>query len=106
MKEVTDFAESLHRQSIRVIVPDLPLLGIKKGEYDLQRFIYQFFFKCFWNDGFGYDDSNSANFDWYYPKYAWRQSEKEIRSWCKELGLKVNYIKETDSGYACLVMRS
>jgi SAM-dependent methyltransferase len=106
MKEITDFARSLHKQSIKVRVPELHLLGIKKGEYDLQRFIYQFFFKCFWNDGFGYEDSNSTNFDWYYPKYAWRQTEAEIRSWCKEFKLKVNYIKENESGYSCLVTRT
>jgi arsenite methyltransferase len=106
MNEITDFAKSLHGQSIKISVPDLRLLGIKKGDYDLQRFIYRFFFKCFWNDGFGYEDSNSANFDWYYPKYAWRHTEKEIRDWCKELRLKVIYIKENESGYGCLVKRT
>jgi hypothetical protein len=106
MKEITEFAKSLHRQSIKVRIPELQLLGIKKGDYDLQRFIYQYFFKCFWNDGFGYEDSNSANFDWYYPKYAWRQTEEEIRDWCKEFRLKVNYIRENESGYGCLVTRT
>jgi arsenite methyltransferase len=105
MKEVTKFAKSIHDQSIMITVPELHLLGIKKGDYDLQRFIYQFFFKCFWNDGFGFEDSNSANFDWYYPKFAWRQTEDEIRGWCKELRLRVNYIRENESGYGCLVTR-
>jgi SAM-dependent methyltransferase len=105
MKAITDFAKHLHRQAITIKVPDLDLLGIKKGKYDLQRFIYQYIFKCFWNDGFGYDDSNSTNFDWYYPKYAWRQTEEEIRDWCKEFKLRVNYIKENESGYACLVKK-
>jgi len=35
-----------------------------------------------------------VNFDWYYPKYAWRQTEEEIKHWCEELNLKIQYIKE------------
>lgn len=104
MESITNFAKSLHDQEIKVLIPkDLEIFGIKKGEYDLQRFIYQYFFKCFWHEELGFDDSVMVNFDWYYPKFSWRQSEKEIRNWCKEFGLKIDYLKETDSGYNCLV---
>lgn len=107
MEPITNFAKSLHEQSIKIQVPDdVEILGIKKGEYDLQRFIYQFFFKCFWNESWGFEYSNLTNYDWYHPKFAWRHSEKEIRDWCKEFNLEVKYIKETESGYACLVKKS
>ena len=106
MRPITNFAKSLHEQSIKIQVPhDVEILGIKKGEYDLQRFIYQFFFKCFWNDSWGFEYSNLTNYDWYHPKFAWRHTEREIQDWCKELNLETRYIKESESGYTCLVKK-
>ncbi|MEX0656984.1 MAG: class I SAM-dependent methyltransferase [Nitrosopumilaceae archaeon] len=106
LESLTTFAQEISRQKITVkISKDLDLLGIKKGEYNLQRFLYQFFFKCFWNEQWGFEDSNMVNFDWYYPKYSWRQTEEEIKNWCKEFKLKIQYIVEKDSGYTCLVQK-
>ena len=107
LEQITEFAKSLHQQKISVnISNDIDILGIKKGEYDLQRFFYQYFFKCFWNDEWGFEDSNMVNFDWYSPKYAWRQTETEIRKWCEEFDLQIKYIKETESGYSCQVIKN
>lgn len=106
MEQITNFAKSLHEQSIQINVPnDIEILGIKKGEYDLQRFIYQYFFKCFWNESWGYEYSNLVNFDWYHPKFAWRHTENEIKSWCNEFHLNIQYLKEGESGYSCLAMK-
>ena len=46
-----------------------------------------------------------VNYDWYVPKYAWRQTEQEIREWCKEFQLEIEFLKEKESGYACLVKK-
>ncbi len=106
LEPLTRLARELSEQRIVLqISEDLDLLGIKRGKYDLQRFLYQFVFKCFWNKKWGFEDSNMVNFDWYYPKYAWRQSEAEIREWCRDLGLGIQYIIEGDSGYTCLVKK-
>ena len=106
MIEITNFGKALHEQSIKIKIPnDVKALGIKKGEYDLQRFIYDYFFKCYWNDIRGFDDSNLVNIDWYHPKFSWRQTEEEIRDWCKEFNLSIEYIKESESGYSCLVIK-
>jgi len=106
MKSFTDFGKSLSDQKIEIdISSNIDLLGIKKGKYDLQRFIYDFFFKCFWNNSWGYDYSNLVNVDWYHPKYCWRHTENEIESWCDEFNLEKNYIKETQSGFACSVTK-
>ena len=46
MKPLTKLAESLSKQDIKITIPeDVPLLGFEKGEYDLQRFVYQNIFK-------------------------------------------------------------
>ena len=106
MKEITTFSKALHDQNIHITIPeDLNVLGIKKGEYDLQRFIYQYFFKCYWNDVHEFEVSNLINIDWYHPKFAWRHTENEIRNWCQEFNLQIEYLKESESGYSCLIKK-
>lgn len=107
IKPLTEFGKAIHEQNIEIDIPtDVEILGIKKGKYDLQQFIYDNIFKCFWNESWGYDHSNLVNVDWYHPKYCWRHTEDEIRSWCNELNLKINYIKELQSGFACFVIKN
>jgi len=105
-KSITKLAESLHNQQIKITIPeDVPLLGLKKGEYDLQRFIYQNIFKLFWKKSMGFYESNMENFDWYYPKYSWRHTEQEIKDWCTEFNLTPKLIKENYSGFTCHAFR-
>jgi len=107
MESITKFGKDISKQKISIkISEDLPLLGIKKGKYNLQRFIYNHFFKCFWNDEWGFDYSNVVNFDWYHPKFAWRHSKNEIKDWCKELKLNVKFVKESDAGFTFLVKKN
>jgi ubiquinone/menaquinone biosynthesis C-methylase UbiE len=106
MESITNFGKDISKQNITVkISEDLPILGIKKGNYDLQRFIYSNFFKCFWNDDWGFDYSNMVNFDWYNPTFAWRHSKNEIKGWCKDFKLKIKFLKESESGYTCLTVK-
>jgi len=107
MKSITKLAESLHNQKIKINIPeDIPILGFSKGEYDLQRFIYQNIFKLFWKESMGFYESNMENFDWYYPKYSWRHTEQEIREWCQEFNLTPKLIKENYSGFTCHAYRN
>jgi arsenite methyltransferase len=106
IKPITKLAEALSNQGIKITVPeDVHLLGFKKGEYDLQRFIYQNIFKLFWKESMGFHECNMENFDWYYPKYSWRHDEKEIEDWCMEFNLKPLRIQENYSGYTCHAIR-
>lgn len=79
-------------------VPDIPILQIKQGKYDLQRFVYYNFIKCFWNDDFTYDENVMTNFDWYHPKYAHRHSPEEVKEWFENLGLKMIVFDVGESG--------
>ena len=106
MKPLTKLAESLSKQDIKITIPeDMPLLGFEKGEYNLQRFIYQNIFKLFWKDSMGFDESNMENYDWYYPEYSWRHSKDEINQWFDEFNLRPKLIKENYSGFTCHAYR-
>jgi len=107
IKPLTDFGKILSEKNSDIIIStDIEFLGIKKGTYNLQRFFYDYFFKCFWNDKWGYDHSNLVNIDWYHPKYCWRHTKEEILSWCNEMNLSIKYLKELESGYACFIKKN
>ena len=106
VKECLEFSKSmslLGKNLIKInkkisIPKDIPLLGIKKGTYDVQRFIYWHFLKCFWDPSDNLERSVGVNFDWYYPKFAFRHSPHEVKSWFKLKNLKVTHFQEIESG--------
>lgn len=85
---------------------DISLLGIKKGIYDVQRFVYWNFIKCFWSDDGNFERSVGVNFDWYYPRYAFRHTPEEVRKWYKESRLKVIHFNEIESGISVSGIKS
>jgi len=88
-RQLTQLGKVLSELNITVNIPDIPLLGIKGGDQDLQRFIYWNFIKCFWNDELGYDTSVITNFDWYSPSNAKRYSEEEFKTLVRNNKMKV-----------------
>ncbi len=77
--QLTELGRRLTELNISLDVPDIPALGIKGGIYDIQRFVYWNFIKCFWNAELGRETSLSTNYDWYSPSNARRFSEGEVR---------------------------
>lgn len=75
-----------------IIEEDIPILGIKKGTYNLQKFIYDHFIKCFFNNALGLESSILTNLDWYHPKYASHHSLDEIESWFDECNIRLNKV--------------
>ena len=82
LRSLTRLGEALAGLRAEVEVPDVPLLGIKAGRYDVQRLVYYHFAKLFWNDLHSFEENVHVNFDWYHPRYAHRQSPDEVRDWC------------------------
>ncbi|HOO46682.1 MAG TPA: methyltransferase domain-containing protein [Deltaproteobacteria bacterium] len=77
---------------------DIPIIGIEKGTYTIQEFIYRYFMKCFWNKTFTFDENNLVNFDWYHPRYAFRHTPEQLTSWAGSLGLTQKWFRTTQSG--------
>jgi SAM-dependent methyltransferase len=96
---ITKFGKSLSDMKITIDVPaDIPILGIKAGKQDLQRFIYWNMFKCYWNDTMDWESNVITNFDWYHPLHAHRHTREQVEAWCKEEGLSIEHLDEQESG--------
>ena len=80
--------------------PDIPALGIKGGRYDVQRFLYWNFLKCYWNPELGRETSVVTNFDWYSPSNARRYSEAEVRALVDNHGLTVQHFHTEEACYS------
>jgi len=99
-ESLTKLGKTLSELKINIDVPDIPLLGIKGGNYDLQRFIYWNFIKCFWNDEFGYKNSVATNFDWYAPSNAKRYSEEEYKELITSNNLELTFFHSEEACYS------
>jgi arsenite methyltransferase len=105
MRSLTELGKALSDLQAQVEVPDVPVLGIKAGSYDVQRLIYWNFAKLFWNDSLSFEANVHVNFDWYRPQYSHRQTEAEVQAWCEEAGLSITRFHQQDSGFTVTAMR-
>jgi SAM-dependent methyltransferase len=90
-EEIAQFGRSLAEADVRVRVPRVEVLGIEAGEYDLQRFLYHFFMKCFWNPDLSFQENAVINYDWYHPQLCSRHTREEVREWFADEGLTVTH---------------
>ena len=63
--------------------------SLEAGEYELQRFVYHFFMKCFWSANLSHDENVAINYDWYHPQDATRHDLAEVLAWFDEAKLGV-----------------
>lgn len=100
-EQITELGKSLSEYKLAIDVPQVDVLEIQAGEYDLQRFIYHFFAKCFWNPELSYRDNVAINYDWYHPQLCTRHTLDEVREWFSSGGLRI--IHEFEDFYGITV---
>lgn len=106
LRPLTKLGQTLAELHAEVEVKeDIPYLGIKAGRYDVQRLIYWNFAKMFWNEQLGFEENHAVNCDWYGPRYAFRQTEEEVRRWCAECGLSIFYFNTEEAGFTVRAIR-
>jgi SAM-dependent methyltransferase len=98
--QLTELGKRLSELNVSFECPEIPLLDIKAGTYDIQRFIYWNFLKCFWKDDWGFELSKSTNFDWYAPSNAKRFSKDEFLSMINENQLETVYFHQEEACYS------
>ena len=100
LRPLTRLGQALAELETVVEVPeDVELLGIPKGEYDVQRLVYWHFAKLFWNPTMTFEENNHVNFDWYHPRYAHRHTEDEVRGWFADCGLEIARFDAQEAGF-------
>jgi SAM-dependent methyltransferase len=99
-KQLTDLGKMLSELNIKIDVPSIPLLEIKGGKIDLQRFIYWNFIKCFWSEEMGYSTSVITNYDWYSPSNAKRYSADEFMEMVNSNNLDEIYFHSEEACYS------
>ena len=98
-KDMALLGKNLSKIKKTITIPrDIPVLQIKAGTYDIQRFIYWNFLKCWWSGDVPFEQSIATNFDWYFPEYAYRHFPKEVRKWFKDSKLRIIHFNEIESG--------
>lgn len=99
-EQLTELGKRLSELKVSFDCPDIPLLGIKGGNYDIQRFIYWNFLKCFWKEEWGFDLNKSTNFDWYAPSNAKRFSNDEFIRMAEGAGMKPVFMHIEEACYS------
>lgn len=99
-EQVTELGKRLAALGVSIESPEIPALGIRAGRYDIQRFIYWNFLKCFWSESLGPETSVVVNFDWYSPSNARRFSEEEVRNLLDANGLQVIHFHKEEACYS------
>lgn len=105
-EQLTVLGKALSDLKVNFECPDLPVLGIKGGTYDIQRFIYWNFLKCFWRDDWSFDLNKATNYDWYAPSNAKRYSKEEFETMIHDNKLTINYFHEEEACYSGRFLKS
>jgi SAM-dependent methyltransferase len=90
-RQITELGRTLSDCKLKIEVPSIDILEIKGGEYDIQRFFYHFFMKCFWNPAISFEDNAVINYDWYHPQLCSRHTLDEVRKWFLDSALEIKH---------------
>lgn len=96
LKPLTKLGKAIGDLNINITIDeDIELLEIQRGEYNLQRLLYWFFIKMYYDSSFTLDEMNHINFDWFRPLNCYRFLPEEIGQWLKKSNLeKLRFIVE------------
>lgn len=97
-QNITRLGEQLSSLQETLSIEGLEPLGFSSGNYPVQKFFYDYFFKCFWNTQLGEHGSTAVNFDWFSPSLASKHSLSEIESWFRELDLEIVHSLQDEYG--------
>jgi len=98
-EQLTVLGENLTKLNVQFDCPDIPVLGIKAGRYDVQRFIYWNFIKCFYNSNFSEQINTATNYDWYSPSNAKRFTNQEFMKMSTDNNLKPTFLHTEEACY-------
>lgn len=106
LESLTKLGIALGKMNSELEVPeDIPVLEIKKGTYDLQRFFYWNICKMYYHPDFSLEEMNHINFDWFRPMNCHRHTPGEIKKWCLEAELKIEHMDVQEAGITVIAVK-
>ncbi|KZN70563.1 class I SAM-dependent methyltransferase [Pseudoalteromonas luteoviolacea] len=103
---LTQFGIELGKSDTKITVPaDIPVLGIKQGEYPIQQFIFDFVFKAYYHANLSEANLAMMNYDWYSPQNCHQVSEEELTSLLIQNKLKILNVNETGTFISTIVTK-
>ncbi len=106
MEPLTKLGVALGVLNVTLDIPeDIPYLGIKKGKMDIQRFFYWNICKLYYRPEYSLDEMNHINFDWFRPMNCHRHTPEEVRTWCLEAGLTIEYMNVQEAGITVVALK-
>lgn len=90
-EQITALGRVLSELQGTIRVPAVDVLEIEAGEYSVQRFLYHFFMKCYWNPDVSPHENVVVNYDWYHPQDCSRHTLPEVREWFRASHLSVDH---------------
>ena len=105
-ESITKLGQAFAKLDQKVTIEaDIPVLGIEKGTYDVQRFLHWHVLKCFWNADFDFFTNNVVNADWYHPVHCHRFTPEEFRAWFDEQAWDIQAWDVQEAGISCRARR-
>lgn len=106
LEPLTQLGAAFGKLGVTVDVPqDIPLLQIKKGQYDVQRFFYWHVCKTYFRPELTLDEMNLVNFDWFRPLNCHRHTPEEVRAWCADAGMRIERMDVQDAGITVVAVK-
>jgi len=106
IEPLTRLGEALGNLKSTIEIPeDIPLLDVKKGSYDVQRFFYWHVCKTYYRPELTLDEMNHINFDWFRPLNCHRHTPEEISAWCCEAGMEIERMDVQKAGITVVAMK-
>lgn len=104
---LTRLGVALGELDVEIDVPeDVPLLGIRKGKLDIQRFFYWNVCKLYYRPEYTLDEMNHVNFDWFRPLNCHRHTPEELTEWTAAAGLRIERMKVEEAGITVIAVKA
>ena len=89
--KIVELGKKLSNLKVDIEIDDIPFIGVAGGKYPIQRFIYHFFMKCYWNPDLNDEENAVMNYDWYHPQISSRHTMNEVIEWFHEENLQITW---------------
>ena len=107
MKPLTKLGIALGELKQTIVIPeDIPILDIKAGTYDLQRFFYYHFMKLFHNPELPFTRHVVNNWNAYFPAHVLFHSAEEIRGMATAAGMEIEHFNDQGNGIGLIARKT